>query len=135
MLEETIRTAIQANNNDAVQILIDYGVKVDSQVADTTPLFLATEAGHYEVVQTLLNNSACLDISKRDGTTPFDVAVEKQDKTLIDIFLHHLYPTQDVVAGEAFLLENAMKGCDYTKAATLLETGARFLSRATRTSD
>lgn len=65
------------NRTDVVDALIDGGSNVNVQDnAGATPLFIASQEGHIEIVKTLLNAGANLELSG-DGVTPLIIAADQ----------------------------------------------------------
>ena len=75
--------AVQANNLDICQILIQGGANVNSvdQTTGRTPLHFAAEAAYGPMTELLLRSGGLLDIPDADRLTPIHIAsiVDSQD--------------------------------------------------------
>ena len=75
--------AVQANNLDICQILIQGGANVNSvdQTTRRTPLHFAAETAYGPMIELLLRSGGLLDIPDADGLTPIHIAsiVDSQD--------------------------------------------------------
>ena len=63
-----------------------------------TPLLIASEQGHGDVVRQLLEGGAAINQSKEDGATPLYAASEDGHRDVVDILLKHgAVPDQPMV--------------------------------------
>jgi ankyrin repeat protein len=70
----------------AVKILVEIGTDINSiDFENTTPLFIACQNGHYEVVEFLLKHGADRNITFRWTTLPQSVARKNGHKKIVDI--------------------------------------------------
>ena len=58
-----------------------------NKVTDSTPLHIATEGGHFDVVKKLLDNGASASDENKAGLTPIHIAVSYTHLTLPTILL------------------------------------------------
>ena len=65
-----------------------------------TPLHLAADPGHKDVVEVLLANGAEINSKADDGETPLNIAAGENHKDVVDVLLAHKadYTITDVVA-------------------------------------
>jgi ankyrin repeat protein len=60
-----------------VRVLADKGANLDLAAEDgATPVFVAAQDGHHEVVRLLADNGANLDLANKNGTTPVLIAAK-----------------------------------------------------------
>lgn len=60
-----------------------------NSVSGNTPLILAADAGHGDVVRLLIQNKAKVDIANKAGDTALAAAVRKDDTVMAKILLDH----------------------------------------------
>jgi ankyrin repeat protein len=76
--------------------LIEHGARLnDRDSHGRTALMYAVVSGHAEIVRTLLDSGADVDLASNDGDTPIDAAMESSNPTIRDILLGHERATGD----------------------------------------
>ena len=85
----SLHFASQSGNAEIVQILIDKGAHVDIKEKGNgqTPLLLACENGHINVVKALLQNNANVNEKSRDGSTVLHLAAQNGQIDLLEILM------------------------------------------------
>lgn len=82
-----------------IPVLLARGIEVNHVAADgSTGLHLAVGAGHYPIVQSLLESGAKVLVWNEEGMTPYDIAIQEGDeemKTLITSYYTQETQSQD----------------------------------------
>ncbi|GFT56280.1 hypothetical protein NPIL_467881, partial [Nephila pilipes] len=74
-----------------VELLLGKGVSVDAvNLSDKiSPLHCAADAGYVEIVKTLLNNKAKINVFRKDGLTPLHLASVKGHTSVVKLLLEN----------------------------------------------
>ncbi|GFU57296.1 hypothetical protein NPIL_316821, partial [Nephila pilipes] len=74
-----------------VELLLEKGVSVDAvNLSDKiSPLHCAADAGYVEIVKTLLNNKAKINVFRKDGLTPLHLAAVKGHTSVVKLLLEN----------------------------------------------
>ncbi|XP_058808555.1 cyclin-dependent kinase 4 inhibitor D-like [Phymastichus coffea] len=83
---ETVTNFVEKGGADIHQRVKDDGY---SQYAGRTPLHMASEFGHTEVILYLLENGAKIYREDADGSTPLQLAVERGDREIVDLMSNY----------------------------------------------
>lgn len=87
--EKKLRQAAADGNLLRVETFLSQGVHIDSaDERGTTPLFLAAQHGHQNVVALLLEQGAALNQARQDGVTPLFVAARESHRDIVALFLN-----------------------------------------------
>ena len=91
-----LHTASVGSLVDVTEWLLDHEAKVDSQDdKGWTPINLATEKGHVEIVQKILGHKkvrsigVCIDAANGEGNTPLHVATNRGHVKIVKLLLSH----------------------------------------------
>jgi len=88
-----LAVAASTGSGAAACMLIEHGARLDIQVADgMTPLYLACQYGHINLVQLFLSMPAALrgnalDIPRQDGATPLLIAAHQGHADVLELLL------------------------------------------------
>lgn len=88
-LESSLHYAITGKDIAKVKVLIDAGTDLNKCYYDDTPLFIAVEDGHREIVEMLI--SAGVNVNARSGhfpTQPLVEAAEKGYSDIVELLIH-----------------------------------------------
>jgi ankyrin repeat protein len=89
-----LHLAVQANQQDIAQLLIDEGATVDVRdTSDYTPLHNAAWNGNLEMVKLLLDSGADIDARSYSGDTPLSCAYRKKRTDVIQFIETRLQST------------------------------------------
>ena len=69
--------AIQCNEPEIVQLMINSGADVNFDFATTTPLIRAISASYPEIVEILIKAGADINKKAKNGDSPLQVAMQK----------------------------------------------------------
>lgn len=126
--KSTIHCAVEKGLKGIVHLLIDAGAKVDPYVATDgtttqSPLCAAVRAGHEEIVKTLIERGAGIDIVGRDRYTPLVWAILAKNSRLFDLLLES---GADVNAHSGLAIKTAIVSGDHPALLRLIEKGANI---------
>jgi ankyrin repeat protein len=102
-----------------------------SLINECTPLYIASQNGHLEVVKILLQHKAFADLANIDGCTPLDIAVQKRHLEVVKILLDNNAYVNDrkLVLGlpnEEGFAENSVPKCPPKLTAKLIKLRIGF---------
>lgn len=123
-----IHYAAENGLRDIIHLLIDAGAKVDPYVGTDgkttqSPLCAAVRAGHEEVVKTLIERGAGIDIVGRDRYTPLVWAILVKNSRLFDLLLES---GADVNAHSGLAIKTAIVSEDHPALLRLIEKGVNI---------
>jgi len=78
-------------DKEIVSLLIKYGSNINDQAGDfqETPLMIATEKYHHDIVDVLLKDGANINLKNIDGQTALHIAVDNKDYKIINLLLNN----------------------------------------------
>jgi len=100
-VSDSLLLAAETGNVDATKQAVKDGEKIDQQDEQgRTPLFIAVEKGHFEIVSILLNAKAKADVPGkiqygRIAKQPIDVAIQKNHSEIVELLYEHLKPWKE----------------------------------------
>ncbi|XP_036382333.1 ankyrin-1-like isoform X2 [Megalops cyprinoides] len=112
-----LHIASLAGQEQVVTELVNYGANVNAQSQGFTPLYMAAQENHLEVVKFLLENGANQSIPTEDGFTPLAVALQQGHENVVALLIN--YGTKGKVRLPA--LHIAARNDDTRTAAVLLQ--------------
>jgi hypothetical protein len=116
--------------------LINAGAEVTFRdEKEATPLLIAAEHRSYEVADLLLNHSAELEASYRDGRNIVDIAVERNDIDLVSILTQHFPRFNSTQLQDPLAVDRAIRQDDLEAASALLKAGYSSFLRTMTTKD
>lgn len=88
---EQLLNAIESNNVQRLDSLIRYGIdpNLNTSIYNTTPLLYAVELSSYEVVKSLVQHGANVDIADNFGTTPLMSAIKANKPTMALLLMQY----------------------------------------------
>ena len=83
-----LHCAVWGGQEKIVKLLLGYGADVDAKDRfHTTPLQNAALHGRHNILTQLLNHGADVNVKDHRGSTAFHMAVERNDRTAVDLLL------------------------------------------------
>lgn len=120
-----LELAVRFNYIKVVQLLIDYGIKVNSKGdLKWTPLHWAVQSGNLSMVQLLVNQGARINVKEKNGLMPLHIAamngyseilgylIEKKAKVNTIGDKHHLSPLQLAVYRNHYFCVEQLINCN-----------------------
>ena len=92
VIHSVLESLVRAGNVEGLKYTLskmrDVKIEVNETTADgATPLCMASERGHKEVVEVLLKEGADIDKAQNDGRTPLFIASQNGHKEVVEVLL------------------------------------------------
>lgn len=83
--ETPILMASMVGSTETVGLLLEHGAEIEQEETPTTPLIMAVQGEHLDVVRMLLDNGADPNASNRQGQSPLQFASQAGNPQLIEL--------------------------------------------------
>ena len=79
----TLHSAAREGHTEVIELLLANGANVNVRISMGTPLHEAVTGGHKDIAELLIANGADVNVKDDDGTTPLDMADDKETADLL----------------------------------------------------